>query len=304
MLPFVVVFLKYAQTVLVETAQGYLKPTPLTSDKLFGNGLVVFKLLSILFAFKLLSWAGMDLFGQSGYYLATALTAIATPAVIMVLAMEDKFFSAINPHTLYFVIARIGMPYFIMFVLFYLLEIAQSYLLAILMHFIDPSWSFAVYAFVTMYFYIIMFNMMGYTIYQHHEVLDYHIDIEAHDQEDASEFDTVTVSPEMRAVEILIQEGKAEQAVTELRDLITKNPSDFDARQRMLKLLRLLGKRELHAQQAQTFMSYLIDENRMGNAAQILTEANPFDKSVKPAKPGERYEMAKYFKRKSKYKMA
>ena len=51
-------------------------------------------------------------------------------------------------------------------------------------------------------------------------------------------------------------------------------------------------------------MSYLIGENRMGNAAQIFQEGYEFDKKLKPEKAVERHEMAKYLRHKGKAKLA
>jgi len=191
-----------------------------------------------------------------------------------------------------------------MFVLFYLLEIAQSSLLGFLLQFIDPSLSVAVFAFVAMYFYLIMFNMMGYTLYQHHDALGFSIEVEMHEQDDNQEFDTVSVSPEMRAVEILIHEGKLEQAVKELNSIVVNNPSDLNARDRILKLLRLMDNRELHKKQTQKYISYMIGENNLGAAARVFQNAYEFDKTLRPEKAAERLDIAQYFRKKHQYKLA
>lgn len=302
--PFIVLFLNYAYNVLTDTAHGYLKPTEITSERLFGNSFVVFELLFIILFLQLFEIAAGNLFKQPGYHVATVLTSLVTPAVIMVLAIDKKFLSAINPVSVMSVITRIGTPYFIMFALFYLLGVAQDYLMDILLKYIDQSYSLAAYAFVTMYFYLIMFNMMGYTLYQHHGVLGYSIAVEMHEQDNDKQFDTVSVSPEMRAVEILIHEGQTDQAIKELQDIVSKNPSDTDARDRILKLARLTGNTRLHAEQAQSYMSYLIDENKLGQAALVFQSCYEYDKALKPVKPTERLEMAKYLRKKSKYKLA
>ncbi len=302
--PFLVLFLNYAYNVLSDTAHGHLKPREVTAERLFDNSFVVFELLLLLLFLELFQVAAGSLFKEPGYLTAAVLTSLVSPAVIMVLVIDKQFFSAINPVRVMTVITRIGMPYFIMFAMFYLLDLAQFYLMDILLEYVDYSYSLAVYAFVSMYFYLIMFNMMGYTLYQHHGVLGYDIDVEMHQQEDEGQFDTVSVSPEMRAVEILIHEGKTDQALKELQDMVKKNPSDTDARDRILKLSRLVGNTELHAIQAQLYMSYLIDENKVGQAALVFESCYDYDKTLKPTKAPERLEMAKYFRKKSKYKLA
>ena len=301
--PFIVLFLNYAYNVLNDTAHGYLKPVEVTTERVFGNSAIVFELLVLLLFLELFEVVARDFLGEPGYHTASIFTSLVTPAIIMVLAIDKQFLKAINPVTVISLIARIGMPYFIMFVLFYLLAIAQGYLMDILLQYIDQSYSLAAYAFVTMYFYLIMFNMMGYILYQHHGALGFSIDVEMHNQEDENQFDTVNVSPEMRAVEILIHEGQTDQALKELQEMVKKNPSNTDARDRILKLSRLVGNTELHAVQAQLYMSYLSDENQIGQAALVFQSCYEYDKTLKPTKATERLEMAKYFRKKSKYKL-
>lgn len=304
MLPLLVIFLKYAHSVMADTAHGHLKPSSLSGDKLFENGLIVVKLLAVFLAFYLLEWTARDLLGMPGYYLAIIITALATPAAIMILAMEDNLLHALNPVTLFSVIARIGMPYFIMFVLFYLLIMAQGTLMALLHKYIDPSVSLAVYSFVTMYFYLIMFNMMGYVLYQYHEELGFSVDVAAHEQVFPSEDEFVTNNPELRAIEILVHEGQHEQAIKQLQQLIRNNPSDLEARERMLKLVRLTGHELIHTKQAQDTISYLIGENKMAHAARVFEAAYDFDKQFRPLKPAERLDIAKYLRQNNQGRLA
>lgn len=303
-LPILLVYLKYAHSVLIETAHGYLKPSEISSDKLFENGLIVVKLITVFLAFYLIEWAVLDLMDMTGYYVAAIITAVATPAAIMVLAMEDDLFQALNPAKLAAVIARIGMPYFIMFVLFYLLTMAKSTLLALLHQYIDPSLSLAVYSFVTMYFYLMMFNMMGYILYQYHEEIGFSVHIAAHEQEQAGPQQVDVTSPELRAIEILLHEGRDDQALGDLQKLIKANPSDLEARDRMLKLVRLTGQEMIHTQQAQDYISYLLGENKMAHAARVFEAAYEFDKQFKPLKPVERLDMAKYLRQNNQGKLA
>lgn len=302
--PFMLLFFRYAQTVLEDTAHGHLKPLQLSSERLLDNGVSVIKLFTLMLVFYLLKWTALDLFNEPGYYLLALLTSVATPAAVMILSMEDRFFSALNPLTIFSVISRIGTPYFILFMLFILLEIAQNYLLDLLLRFIDPSLSIAVFALVSMYFYLIMFNMMGYLLYQHHDVLGFTIEVEMHEQEGEKQFDTVSVSPEMRAVEILIHEGKLDQAVRQLTGIISANPGDLVARDRMLKLLRLMGNTELHRSQLQNYISYMVGENNLGAAARLYQTGSEYDRDFRPSRPSERIDIAQYFRQKNQYRLA
>jgi tetratricopeptide (TPR) repeat protein len=181
---------------------------------------------------------------------------------------------------------------------------AKGTLLAVLQKYIDPSMSLAVYSFVTMYFYLMMFNMMGYILYQYHEELGFSVDVDAHEHLQTNNKEEVAVSPQLRAIEILIHEGRQDQALKELQAIIKANPSDVEARDRMLKLVRITGHEMLHTEQARDFISYLIGESKMAFAARVFEAAYEYDKQFRPAKPVERLDMAKYLRQNNQGKLA
>jgi hypothetical protein len=304
-IPFLFVFLKYAQSVLEETAHGHLRPRPLSTEQLTENGLIVIKLLLLLMVFSLIQFTALDLFGQVGKHIIEFVLAFATPAAIMVLAMEDKLFSALNPVTVGSVILRIGAPYIILFVLFYLLQIARDTMIMLLAGTMNPAVGATIFVFVSMYFYLIMFNMMGYLLYQHHEELGFSIDVEMEEVPDKKKkTQEPEVSPELRAVEILIHEGKTEDAVKQLQGIIRHSPTDIEARERLLKLLRLTGDMEIFREQGQSYISYLIIENKLAQAAKVYQSCAEYDKTFKPEKANERLELGKFLRHNGQAKLA
>jgi tetratricopeptide (TPR) repeat protein len=304
-LPFLFVYLKYAQSVLEDTAHGHLKPKPLSAEQLTENGLIVLKMLMILLVFFLLEFTALDLFGIVGEKVLEFILAFATPAAIMVLAIEDKLFSALNPATVGSVIMRIGAPYIVLFVLFYLLQIARDTMIGLLASLVDPSLGATIFVFVYMYFGLIMFNMMGYLLYQHHEDLGFSIDVEVEMVPDKkTKAPELKVSPELRAVEILIHEGKTEQAIKQLLGIVRNSPTELEARERLLKLLRLTGDLPLHREQGQAYISYLMGENRSAQAAKVYQSCTEYDKSFKPEKANERLELGKFLRQNGQPKMA
>lgn len=305
LLPLMFVFLKYAQSVLEDTAHGYLKPKPLSAEQLTENGFIVIKLLSLLMVFNLLEFSALDLFGRAGQHVMVFILAFATPAAIMVLAMEDNLFSALNPALVGSVILRIGTPYIILFLLFYLLHIARDTMFGLLVGVVDRSLTAAVFVFVSMYFYLIMFNMMGYLLYQHHEELGFSIEVDVEEYTDTSKKDVESeVSPELRAVEILIHEGKTDEAIKQLHGVVRTSPTDLEARERLLKLLRLTGNNALHKEQGQAYISYLVSENKLTQAAKVYQACYEFDKSFKPGKANERVELGKFLRQNGQPKLA
>ncbi|MBI1422023.1 MAG: tetratricopeptide repeat protein [Gammaproteobacteria bacterium] len=306
-LPFVFVYLKYAQSVLEDTAHGHLKPTPLSSEKLTENGMIIVKMMLLFFAFSLIQFATLDLFGQFGKHIVQIILVFATPAAIMVLAMEDKLASAINPATVGSLMLRIGAPYLLLFALIYFLIQAKNFMIGMVSGVFSPALTIAFFEFFSMYFYLIVANMMGYLLYQHHEELGFSIDVEVEVYPEKKKTKTSPVqevSPELRAVEILIHEGKTEEAVRQLQGVIRNSPTDLEARERLLKLLRLTGDMAAFREQGQSYISYLISDNKYAQAAKVYQGCIEFDKTFKPEKAGERVELGKLFRHNGQPKLA
>lgn len=301
-IPLAFMFLKYCHVVLEDTAHGHIKPRPITSEVLSENMEMPFKLIFLVLAYILLIFAAMDLFGMPGYYLVSIFVSLALPASIAVLSIEHSFFKAFNPILVITIIKRIGLPYFIMFALLYFQQAAQDTVLELLADMIDPPFSMILFDFIMMYFLLMMFNMLGYIIYQYHEELGFEIDVEAHEHEEKT--DQLAISPELRTVEILIQEGRTDEAARQLQALVRNEPSNYEARDRLLKLLRLTGDMPKHRQQGQGYISYLFHENKLAPAAAVYQSCYNYDKSFRPAKAIERVELAKFFQQNAKYKLS
>ncbi len=303
MIPLGFMFLKYCHVVLEDTAHGHITPRPISMETLAGDIVMPFKLIGLVIAYQLLIFGALDLFDRPGYYLASIFASLALPASIAVLSIEHSFINAFNPVLILTTIQRIGLPYFIMFALLYFLQVAQSSILGFLAGIVEPPLSFIVFYFILMYFLIIVFNMLGYILYQYHEELGFEIDVEAHEHEENVAADPVTVSPELRTVEILIQEGKTDEAVTQLQNVARNSPSDLEARNRLLKLLRLTGDMARHRSQGQDYISYLFHENKTGQAADIYQECYEYDKTFRPAKAVERLELARFLRQNARHRL-
>lgn len=303
-IPLAFMFLKYCHVILEDTAHGYIKPRPITSEALSENMEMPFKLIFLVIAYQLLIVAAHDIFDTPGYYLASIFASLALPASIAVLSIEHSFFTAFNPILVTTAIKRIGLPYFIMFALLYFLQSAQGQVLMFLDQHIEPPLSLIVFYFIMMYFMLIMFNMLGYILYQYHEELGFSIDVEAHEHEENVMVAPVVVSPELRTIEILVQEGRTDDAVQQLENLVRNSPMDTEARDRLLKLLRLTGNMPKHKQQGQDYISYLFHENKTGQAAAIYQACYDYDKNFRPAKAVERLELAKFLRLNGKHKLA
>jgi tetratricopeptide (TPR) repeat protein len=297
-----IVFVKYAYVVLEDTAHGHLLPRSITNEVLTEQIILPLKQIALMFALGAVLSTIFDIFGNGVFWVALAITLFALPASTMVLAMEHRFFSAFNPILVGSVIQRIGLPYFILVLLLYFLSLASESLLGMLSGVISPSAMIALFFFATMYFTLIMFNMMGYVLYQYHEQLGFTVEVEADTPQD-KDAEPMT-SPDLRAVEIMLQEGKNAEAAQRLTEIIQDAPGNIDARERMLKLARLNADNALHTRQGQDYISYLFHENKLGLATKVYQDCVAFDKQFRPVKPNERVEIAKLLRNNGHHRTA
>jgi tetratricopeptide (TPR) repeat protein len=296
-------FIKYCMVVLEDTAHGYIKPRPVSSETLTEEMELPFKLFLLQIAMNGIIYTAYDVLGPVGAVLAYLFFTVAYFAMIMVLAMEHSFFKALNPLLIVSVMTRIGFPYFILVIFLYILSGAGVTVFAVLSPLLPKLFLEGILVFAAMYFMLVMYTMMGYVLYQYHDELGYEVEVEAHEQEPVTATAT-PVSPELRAAEILIQEGKNEEAARRLEQIARDNPADYEARERLLKLLRLNNDHKRHLKQGQELVSYLLHHDQVSRAAKVVRESYEFDRNFKPAKAQERLTLARFMKDNGQGKLA
>ena len=270
-----VVFMKYTYAVLEDTAHGHLKPLPINA-KVINNELdLPFKQIFLTFLISTINFFVLKTFGATAFSISAILSAIIFPANVMVLAMEHSFFAAFNPFLIFGVIKRIGAAYILLIFLLLMLLTGSSKLMSMLYGSVPYSIYISLSSFINMYFALIMFNLLGYTLYQYHDKLGYDVEI---DNDNPKENDTI-INPEMRTIEILIQEGKEKEASDRLLSLIRHNPSDNALQIQNLKLQNHLGNKDAFNKYAKNYITYLFSSQQEPQIAKII----PFIFSVMPS---------------------
>jgi len=169
---------KYTYAVINHTAEGHLKP-PSVSVAFTGSGfnIVILQLLVFILMGGLVGAAAM-LGGPLLMLLALAFVVLALPASIMVLAMERSVGAAVNPMNLAVLISRIGTPYFLLYGYLILLTLASG-VAQDFAHNHFPFWfSQPLSGFLNSTFTLILFNMLGYLLFQYQEELGFASDIQ------------------------------------------------------------------------------------------------------------------------------
>lgn len=288
-----IVFLKYAYAVLSHTAKGHLEPPPVTGDMVTQNLEMPFKQL---FVFILIGFA----YGLIGAFvsagiadLALVFLILAIPATVMVIAVENSFFKAVNPAVLAAMIRRIGFPYLLLY-FFLILLWAGSHILFDLAAGHMPKLALLFLSnFIFMYFLLIMFNMMGYVIYQYHEALGFDIELEyEQEMDDGAGQESLPANPVLSEVNVLINEGKVPEALKFLEEKLKTADADPELHDRYHKLLMLSGDGDSLLDHGQRYIGRLIDEGRTKRALDVLRDCYRTDKQFELREADRVYPLA------------
>ena len=242
--------LKYAFLILNHTARGNLGPPQILSDNYREYKWLPFK-QSVVFLLIALVVTGVAFVTPALAFIAVLFLMFAMPASTMSLAINRSIGDALNPLTLATVMKRIGWPYLILYV-FLLLLAARSSATQLFLAAVAPGWLLIqLTTFVSAYFTVIMFHMMGYVVYQYHEELGFE------DVREFAELDSVKrgsrtsasvvtsslaaepVDPFEVELNVLINEGKIDEAKQRMRRRMEGPAGTLADREKYHKLLQL-----------------------------------------------------------------
>lgn len=287
-----IVFIKYCYAVLEDTALGHLKPMPVSKGLINDEMELPFKQFIMIAAIFAGNAAVLKHLGVFMFFISISITYLALPANIMVLAMEHSLFAALNPVIVFSVIRRIGAPYLLLYFLMFMLSVASATMMDVLVSLFNIDIAYALTIFTSMYFSVVTFHLMGYTLYQYHDELGFNVDVEADEFDDKQKAMKENVSPELREVEILIQEGSLEEATRRIETYVNQNPTDEDAISRYIKLLALTGKIAQLDKQGQKYIRAYLAQNKPSQALSVFLQIFEKNNSFRLENARERHEIA------------
>ncbi|MCW9029563.1 MAG: hypothetical protein OQJ80_11565 [Kangiella sp.] len=172
--------------------------------------------------------------GGTGLLIFVAALGFFFPAMMINLGMAKDIGAAINPSDLFRTVTGIGWPYLLLVLFVYLisagLEFAQSTIYFWLPEFISYPLIYGALAF----FYLMMFSMFGYVVYQYHAELGYGIDAEQ-----IMNNENVQQVAELRKLahaDVYIQEGRFDDAEAALYETAENPQYSSQALERLIKL--------------------------------------------------------------------
>lgn len=261
--------LRYGYKVLERTARGHLDDGLASIDRSSGGQHRPYKqFVVIAIGVTLAGYAGS--FG--GYHLAMVLLvllAMILPANTMVLALTDDLGESISPSHLWAVMHGIGVPYLGLCACLLLLSSSSGALLGLLLPVLPISLLSVLGGFVGTYFTIVMFRLMGYTLYQYHAELGFAVDKGFEGQAYALGFDPVR--QRMAESTALLKAGQYDQAIALARADVAARPDDLVANQRLHRLLLAVpGQGAAMLAHASTWVSSLLRSARPALAADVI----------------------------------
>jgi len=291
-------FMRYAYAVLDSTAFGQMRPPPISLELLttkMGQPIKqFFVFLAIGFALGYLSqylhWSIIVLI----YFFAI----LCLPATVMILALENSFFRAVNPIIWVSVITRIGWSYLLLCVFLFLLLIGSAITVQMFGFKEANMYFLLVYFVINMYFTLIMFSMMGYVLYQYHEKFGHNISDEMFEQHmgAGNGKGAPAKSPGLQQANILIQEGKLEEAAELLGNRIKSDYENLDLHDQYHNLLKLMEKKEKLLEHGQRYILLLMEKRKLKRALEIYKKCFSLDKDFRMPEPGHVYTLAEYAK--------
>lgn len=266
---------KYATEVLVATANGRMEaPTGYQTDEDVGwlqvklqAGLVILSVVAMVLLPVPLAIAAIVFIG------------FGIPGATMSAAIDRNLWHALNPVTWVQIMARLGAPYFLVGVLSFVILMSQLNAQSLLLPFL-PAWlGVIVFYFISHYATVVTFHLMGYLVYQYHELLGYEV-------EERQVIKRPMEAGILADAEELVRNGNTQAAEEMLREEIDTRGAIPAVHDRYRKLLALRGDTEKLLKHGREYLNVLIAQDQDKKALEVIRECRALDKAFMPTEPG------------------
>lgn len=208
------VLISYIFSVLSRTAKGNFEAPKYDQTITYdGDGMTikVILLFLILLGFGFIT---AKAFGFTGLVLYQVAVSFFIPSILVTLGMSKHLSSALSPSHMLGTIMNIGFPYLILVAFTALIMFSLAFATSWIEYWLPDPVVFFLSKTIEAFFYIILFNILGYVVYQYHAELGYGIDTAQ-----LATNENIQLQPELRALahaDVYIQEGRYEDAKDEL----------------------------------------------------------------------------------------
>lgn len=271
---------RYGFLVLAYSAAGRDDP-PTLQEAFASTGLeALFQQIAVQVIFGVFV-AGVSYLGSEFLtLLALLLVVFVTPASLMILATEGSIAMAVQPASIWHLIRSVGWPYLLLYAFLFLLWGAEAAFIEVFAAELALEYFVPLLVGVTLYFVMVAYRLMGYVIFQYQAEIGF----VAEDQH-AREKRRSTVDPVDARVEVLVKEGRYEQAVEVLSKHLRSQPSSLRHHDRLARLLIAMGDGQRALAHGQVYMEQLC---KLGDDARLYflySDYEKLDSRFQPEQP-------------------
>lgn len=277
------VMLKYSYSALASTANGNLRPPPISMKTISDDFEIVFKQISIFLILGYVFSVILSDFGISFGILFLLAAILMLPAMIITLAVTKSLFAAIYPPVFFAIAWRIKGPYLLMYLFLLFLLGAPSALADQLISFVPQPLLLPLIVLAGNYYTLVAYHLMGYVMFQYHEQVGYSIIYEGDAYQTAGNpADGPEESDWLKTVDILIKEGNYEQALALMEHESADSSSDLKTADRYYFLLSMQQEREKLLPYAVKYLDILVKNKQSGKTAEVYLQCHALDENFLP----------------------
>lgn len=284
------IVLKYAYSALASTSNGNLKAPQIGMKTISDNFEIVFKQLVIYFLVGFIFFTLCGVFGVVVGSLFLIFALLLLPAMIIILAVTNSIFAAVNPFVFLRLAWRIGWPYLALYFFLTILGSAPS----LIGRFIGPHVSLSLFvfiiSFVSGYYMIVSYHLMGYVLFQYHEEAGYAIDYD--DEEQANETADGEKNELFNNINIYIKEGDIDGAISLIQQETHGEIDTIELADRYYALLRLKQRNQEMVDFGKKYLALLTKKNQKEKISEVYRECKALDASFVP-EPSTLYVVAR-----------
>ena len=286
-------FVRYAYKTLDQTAQGRLTPdqhqtlSDTDRDSLPYKQFAIFMVMGLVLGFA-------EQMGGLVLGAATIFSVLALPASVMNLSITRSFWAGLNPLAAISMMRIVGMPYLGLCAFLFLLSASQQMLMISMLPRL-PGWMILpALNFVAMYFTLIMFNMMGYVVYQHHHLLGVSISANASTAGGRADGKGGEAAD---AIGRLVGAGQIDEALDIAYEAQRVAPDDVAANGRYHKLLALAGRDDRLLSHAKRYLGLLLNKGQGDEALVLYRAMQERHAAFEPEQPAQLLRLAEIARR-------
>lgn len=285
------ILIKYSYAALRNTMHGNLQPPEVSHETITEDFGQVFKQIGL---FALIGIGVAMAFGQLGPAAGIAsllFVVLFLPSMVIVLVISNSIIAALNPLAFVTLALRIGWGYLLMYLFLVLLLMAPLALAQTFTSSMPETLLQFLSIFANQYYTIIAYNLMGYVILQYHEEVGYEVPVEDfRDQapvlkgspSDARGEEKSTTHPILGQLDILIKDGKFDDAVSLIQKGLAGRVPDRSLSGRYYTLLKLTNRIPEMLSQAAMHLQHLVQGGEKGEACTVYIECIAHDPQFTP----------------------